>query len=171
MNTASHHDHIEVPRGPLLGIAALLAIAIVAAALARWASGGQSPSAPTAPVVAERALRFVDQPDGGIEVRQADTAGALVRRIAPGEEPFVRGALRALVRVRRGAGIDMVPPFRLEAHADGRLTLQDDATGQRIDLESFGPAQAAPFAALLAPRTSATTVATTAGPAGAGAAR
>ncbi|MBC7781542.1 MAG: photosynthetic complex assembly protein PuhC, partial [Proteobacteria bacterium] len=37
----------------------------------------------------------------------------------------------------------------LIGRADGRLTLADPATGQRIDLESFGPTNAAVFARLI----------------------
>jgi hypothetical protein len=36
----------------------------------------------------------------------------------------------------------------LIGRTDGRLTLQDPSTGQRIDLESFGPTNAAVFASL-----------------------
>jgi hypothetical protein len=38
----------------------------------------------------------------------------------------------------------------LQAHADGSLTLDDPSTGERINLESFGPTQRATFAALQA---------------------
>ena len=38
----------------------------------------------------------------------------------------------------------------LTARADGRLTLVDPATSERVDLESFGPTNAAVFAQLLA---------------------
>mgnify|MGYP006276983711 CR=1 FL=1 len=47
----------------------------------------------------------------------------------------------------RGQGAEQ--PFQLIARADGRLTLADPVTGQRIDLESFGPANAGVFARLL----------------------
>ena len=40
-------------------------------------------------------------------------------------------------------------PFKLIARTDGRLTLFDPVTGQRIDLESFGPTNAAVFAPFL----------------------
>jgi hypothetical protein len=38
------------------------------------------------------------------------------------------------------------------AHPDGRLTLQDPATGRNLDLLAFGPTNAALFARLLAAR-------------------
>jgi putative photosynthetic complex assembly protein len=63
-----------------------------------------------------------------------------------GEAGFFRGALRGLARERRRAGLGSEQPFQLIGRADGRLTLADPATGQRIDLESFGPTNAAVFA-------------------------
>jgi len=36
------------------------------------------------------------------------------------------------------------------ARTDGRITLMDPATGQRIDLESFGPTNTAEFARFFA---------------------
>ena len=152
MNSAAHHHDIAVPRGPLLAIAALLAFTLVAVGTSHWLRGAASPSAPTAAVVAQRLLQFTDRADGGITVRQVPE-GTLVRDVPPGGEPFLRGALRALVRERRSQGQGAALPFQLMAHADGRLTLVDTATQQRLDLASFGPTQAAAFAQLLpAPR-------------------
>jgi putative photosynthetic complex assembly protein len=68
-----------------------------------------------------------------------------------GEQGFLRGALRSLVRERRRRGGDASAPFTLIGRADGRLTLADATTGQRIDLESFGPTNAAVFARWLTP--------------------
>ena len=68
-----------------------------------------------------------------------------------GEQGFLRGALRALARERRVRGLGSEQPFQLIARTDGRLTLADPATGQRIDLESFGPVNAGAFAVLLGP--------------------
>jgi hypothetical protein len=42
-------------------------------------------------------------------------------------------------------------PFELIAHSNGRLTLVDPATGQRIDLESFGPSNSSKFEQFLTP--------------------
>jgi len=67
-----------------------------------------------------------------------------------GEQGFVRGVLRALSRERHSRGIGSEPPFKLVAHVDGRVTLMDPATGERIDLGSFGPTNIAEFARFLA---------------------
>ena len=95
-------------------------------------------------------LRFEDRPDGSIAVIDAKPAAGLLERVQ-GEQGFLRGSLRALARERRmRERRRRLPPFELlAARADGRLTLMDPATGARIDLESFGPTNAAVFARLL----------------------
>ena len=149
------------PALPLAGLGALLLVAVTAVALTRW-----WPALPTSPapasqavesaasafgaVVAARALRFYDRSDGGIDVVDAASA-AHVDTVAPGSNGFVRGALRGLAqeRKRRGLGDDV--PFELRAHAGGALVLADPATGRRIELASFGPANAGAFARWLVP--------------------
>jgi putative photosynthetic complex assembly protein len=58
--------------------------------------------------------------------------------------------LRALTRERKQREMGSEAPFELIAQADGRLTLHDPATGKRVELESFGPTNAANFSRLLA---------------------
>ena len=147
MTTHSHDVH--VPRGPLLAAALLIGATLLAVGGVRL-SGVDMSSRSAAPVVAERELRFEDQPDGSVRVLDARRPDAApVGMIDPGSGGFLRGALRALVRTRRMAGLGAETPFRLVAHADGRLTLEDPATRERVDLESFGPTNAAAFARLL----------------------
>jgi putative photosynthetic complex assembly protein len=150
MTTAHRHD-LAIPRGPIIGGAALIGATLIAVAAVRLA-GVDISSRSQAPAVAERQLHFDDLPDGSISVRDADAApGTVLRVVPPGGDGFLRGTLRALVRQRRLAEVGPQAPFRLTAHADGRLTLDDPATGQRIDLEAFGPTNAAVFAELLPP--------------------
>ena len=70
-------------------------------------------------------------------------SGARIETVT-GEQGVLRGALRGLARERKRRDLGSAQPFVLISHADGRLTLVDPATGQRIDLESFGPAEAIP---------------------------
>jgi putative photosynthetic complex assembly protein len=135
------------PRWFLYGAGGLILISLLSVALVRITGNG--PDQRAAPAAQERPLRFTDRPDGGIAVVDA-TTGALVADIH-GEQGFLRGALRALARERKARGLGSEQPFQLIARTDGRLTLADPATGQRIDLESFGPANAGAFAALLGP--------------------
>jgi putative photosynthetic complex assembly protein len=138
-----------VPRGPLLGAWGLVALTLVAVAAVRLTDDGPAP-APLADTIAARELRFEDRPGGGVAVYDARD-GALVDTLVAGGDGFVRGALRSLARERRGHGIGSEPPVRLSAYADGRLVLEDPATGRRIDLAAFGPTNSAAFARFLSP--------------------
>jgi putative photosynthetic complex assembly protein len=135
------------PRAPLLGAALLLLFALGAVSVVRLTGVGAS-RMPDAPAVVARDLRFEDRPDGSIAV--VDARDGYVVDIATGANGFLRGTLRGLVRERKRQGIGSELPFRLIARADGRLTLEDPATGRRIDLESFGPTNAGVFGQLLA---------------------
>lgn len=134
-----------MPRGPLLVIAALLLVVLAGVASVRLS--GTSIREPDASAIAVRSLRFEDRPDGSVAVLDART-GLQVESVQ-GEAGFLRGALRAMARERRKQGLGAEPAFDLIARADGRLTLSDPATGERVDLESFGPTNAGTFARLL----------------------
>jgi putative photosynthetic complex assembly protein len=99
-----------------------------------------------APVSWKRSLRFEDRPNGDVAVVDPETQLEVSR--FQGEQGFVRGTLRTLSRERMRRGIGAGPAFELVGHTDGRLTLQDPATGIRIDLESFGPTNMSSFAHL-----------------------
>ena len=135
------------PRWVLMCAGGILAFTLIAVGLVRITGNG--PDQLAAAMVAERFLRFDDNADGGVSVIDAST-GQLVT-VLRGEQGFVRGSLRALTRERHVRGIGAQPPFQLIARTDNRLTLFDPATGQRIDLESFGPTNAGAFARLLDP--------------------
>ena len=94
----------------------------------------------------QRTLRFEDRPNGDVAVLEGQTTVEITRYV--GEQGFVRGILRTLSRERMRRGIGSGPTFELIGHTDGRLTLFDPATGQRINLESFGPTNMASFAKL-----------------------
>ena len=72
--------------------------------------------------------------------------------MAPETNGFLRGTMRGLARERKRLGVSPAIPFDLIGRADGRLTLVDPGTGRRVDLESFGPENAAVFAALMTAR-------------------
>jgi putative photosynthetic complex assembly protein len=103
-----------------------------------------------APPLQTRPLHFEDRADGSIAILDARD-GRELDLIAPGSNGFLRSAMRGLARERKRQGLGAETPFLLIARADGRLTLHDPATERRIDLESFGPTNAAAFAHLLAP--------------------
>jgi putative photosynthetic complex assembly protein len=136
----------KFPRGVLLFGAVLLAGAIAAAAIGRAVGPATYPPEGTA--LAARALAFADEADGAVSVREAGRE-APIARIEPGTGAFIRATLRGLVRARRLDGHGADPAFLLTAWSDGRLTLQDQATGRMIDINAFGPTQVEAFARLL----------------------
>ena len=135
------------PKWILYFAGGLISLSLISVSLIRLTGNG--PDQLAAAAVAERLLRFSDMANGGISVTDGVT-GAVVAELR-GEQGFVRGALRALTRERRARDIGATPPFKLTAHIDGRLTLADPSTGQRIDLESFGPTNSGEFLRFLEP--------------------
>jgi putative photosynthetic complex assembly protein len=131
-----------VPPGAVFGLGVLLLLSFAAVALTRLSD--KAIREPDAAAVAVRELRFLDTAEGDVAVIDAKS-GARVDTMR-GEQGFLRGTLRGLARERKRRDLGPEPAFQLIARADGRLTLADPATGQRIDLESFGPTNAAVFA-------------------------
>ncbi|TNF53158.1 MAG: photosynthetic complex assembly protein PuhC [Burkholderiales bacterium] len=107
----------------------------------------QAPVAQAMAVSWERSLRFEDRSNGDIAVFDAG-GGSEPVAVFSGEQGFLRGSLRALARerLRRGQGPEV--PFLLQGHPDGRVTLSDPASGERIHLESFGPTNVAVYSQL-----------------------
>lgn len=130
------------PQAPLIGVAALFAMTIGMA----FVGGTRAPE--TATVVWQRALIFEDRADGAVTVREP-TATAPFAVLEPGTNGFIRSALRGMARERLRDAYGPETPFRLVSWNDGRLTLDDPATGRRIDIKAFGHTQAEAFAHLL----------------------
>jgi putative photosynthetic complex assembly protein len=133
------------PRWVLWATAGLLAFTLGGVALVRITGNG--PDQLAAATLSERLLRFEDRPNGGVAVIDGET-GQLLTTMT-GEQGFLRGAIRALARDRNARKIGAEQPFKLISRTDGRLTLFDPVSGQRVDLESFGPTNAAVFAPFL----------------------
>ena len=133
------------PRWVLWTTAFLLLFTLGSVALVRITGNG--PDQLAAATLSERLLRFEDSANGGVAVIDGET-GQLLTTMT-GEQGFLRGSLRALARDRIARKVGPEQPFKLIARTDGRLTLFDPVTGQRIDLESFGPTNAGVFAPFL----------------------
>ncbi len=133
--------HRSFPQAPLFGVAAVLVVAIGLA----WI--GAAPAPQDGVALRSQELIFADRADGAVTVhvpgRQAPIAV-----LPPGTNGFARAALRGLARERWREEQGPEVPFRLTAWDDGRLTLDDPATGRRLDLKAFGPTQAEAFARL-----------------------
>jgi len=59
------------------------------------------------------------------------------------------GRAGRLARTRRSEGIGSEDPFHLASWSDGRLTLDDPATGRHLELEAFGSLNTEVFGRLL----------------------
>lgn len=134
-----------VRRWPQRVVFAMIGLALVVAVAGRLA--GPRPVEQTGTVVAARDLRFADRADGAVVVTDAGT-GRVVD-VLEGEQGFIRATMRGLVRARHSEGIGAAEPFRLQAWTDGRLTLDDAATGRHLELQAFGSLNVATFARLL----------------------
>jgi putative photosynthetic complex assembly protein len=139
-------DSRPFPRGPLIGAAVIIAVSLITAGSARLLRT-HSPAPPT-PVVTARYLRFADRPDYAVAVYDIHSDRPIAV-VPPGTNGFLRAALRGLARDRKRDGGSGEAPFRLTALTDGRLTLQDTVTGDRVELEAFGAANEKVFARLL----------------------
>ncbi len=131
------------PRPLVLGLFAAAGLAVTAAATVHGA--GAPPADGTA--VATRDLRFEDRADGAVLV--FDGSASTPFQVVTGENGFLRGTLRGMARTRHSEGLGGAAPFRLSAWRDGRLTLDDPATGRHVELEAFGATNAGTFARFL----------------------
>ncbi len=144
----SHNHNEKFPRGALIGAAGLIGISLVATAAARIV--GTPSMIPASSAVAVRDLKFADRADGGVDVFEGSGVRP-VDTVTPGSNAFLRATLRGLAQQRKREALGDAVPFRLTAWADGRLTLDDPATGRHVELEAFGHTNAAAFARLLTP--------------------
>lgn len=135
------------PKGVLIAVAALLGFTIVMISIARL-TGLMMPQAPVTAEVLSRDIRFLDQADGSMIVRDVAT-GELIQTLPPGGEGFIRGVLRSMARQRKGYDATVAEPFHLARRESGDLTLFDPTTGILLDLRAFGATNEAAFAALM----------------------
>lgn len=91
-----------------------------------------------------RMIAFLGSPDDGVTVVDART-GAEIDRFEAGAGGFVNGFLRGSGHDRGLVGAPPETPYRLTRWQDGRLTLEDPATGTVMALEAFGQDNAAAF--------------------------
>lgn len=136
-----------IPRGILVAASLLIGTALVATATARFGDVGTT-RMPAATAVSVAQLHFTDRADGGIDVRNANS-GALIDDVEPGTNGFLRSTMRGLARERNRSGIGREQPFVLTRWNNGTLSLEDPATGRKINLEAFGSTNSAVFARLM----------------------
>jgi len=134
----------RIPPGILLSAGALLLFALLAASLSRTTDLGAS-RVPQPDIAGRVQVRFTDGIDGSVVVLRAHT-DAVVTRLQPGTNGFVRGVMRGLARERRQNEVGQQAAFEIAQTVDGKLLLFDPSTGRRIDLQAFGPVNMEAFA-------------------------
>ncbi|WP_132254552.1 photosynthetic complex assembly protein PuhC [Methylobacterium segetis] len=140
-------ESVPVAAPALVGAGALIAFTLLAVAVGRTGGVGITEK-PEANPVASLALTVEDRSDGAITLHEAGS-DRLVALVAPGQDGFLRATLRGFGQARLRAGHGRAEPFRLTRYDDGSLTLSDEATGRRVNLEAFGATNAGAFAKLL----------------------
>ena len=144
--SAEAWGHGPFPRGALVIAGLAVGGALLLATLSRI--GDTTPARDTTPSLAYRDLHFVDMADGGVSV--IDVAnGQQVGLVAPGTGGFLRATVRGLASERKHEGVGAEVPFRLAAHVDGQITLDDPATHRELALMAFGHSNAEVFAGML----------------------
>jgi putative photosynthetic complex assembly protein len=134
------------PRWQLMTAGIVLGGVLLLSATARLTDFTASRTHPA--VIAAYDLQFHDLPNGGVAVIDAPS-GRTVAQIAARDDGFLRTTMRVLAGGRARDHISSDKPFRLTQLAGGRLELTDLATGQRVELEAFGPSNVAEFTHLL----------------------
>lgn len=145
------HEDISLPRGALLGLALLIAISLSAVVAVKLIGGHEQIKPVSGAVINSRDLRFVDLGGGRVAIYDWP-GGGLVDTLDAGTDNFIRGVIRGLARERRGIGAGDSVPFRISRFDNGRLTLEDRATGRVLVLEAFGATNAHAFGRLLKTR-------------------
>jgi putative photosynthetic complex assembly protein len=129
-----------------LGAAGLVLLTVVGVGLhqhLKFSSGQTAVAvADSSPIIASRALKFVDEGGGatafGGKVSVFDPAtGTRITDLVQ-TDGFVRAVLGSLnyERVKRRLAAEAI--FTLVARADGKLTLEDPVTGSAVNLGAFG---------------------------------
>jgi len=141
-----HHGE-NIPRGVLIAAGVLIVFALAATYYARSTDVG-AVRLPTLQAYQTLRLHFTDKDDGGIAVTNADD-GALLVTLSPGSNGFLRSMVRGLARARSRGDIGAEPPFTLTRWTNGTMSLIDETTGRRVELDAFGATQAEVFANIL----------------------
>ena len=143
------HDE-TIPRILVRAMFGLVVFSVIAVLIGQNTGMGLRLTPEAAPVE-QRMLAFEDQLDGATVVLDHET-GAKVALLPADGDGFVRGVLRGLTRDRALTRMEETNVYLLTAWDDGRLSIEDPATGQRFDLNSFGRDNLAAFARFLKSR-------------------
>jgi putative photosynthetic complex assembly protein len=153
MSHAVHHDP-TVPRGALIGAAAVLLFTMAMAGATRVgliphsADPDASRAAQNVLPAQSRELRFADRADGAVVVTDANS-GDTVKVVEFGQGGFLRATMRRMAKARIAAGKGAEPPFKLTLWENGALSLSDPETGRNAEIHGFGADHSKIFADML----------------------
>lgn len=154
-SVTAHPDPHAISMNAIKAVWALVGVVLALVIVVRL-MGWTALELPASDPVASQTLSFSGIDPGttslevpiGVRVQGGDSVV-----LAAGEHTFIRGILRATSRQRMLAGVPQEAPYRLVYWDDGRLALEDLATGEIVDLTGFGASNVASFAQLLQPGT------------------
>ncbi|MCZ8260212.1 MAG: photosynthetic complex assembly protein PuhC [Beijerinckiaceae bacterium] len=121
----------------LAGAGGLMALALVSAGIGRYQKSVNGP-APMLPVVAEVSIRFDGQQDGSMLIRRLPD-DRVIEHLPTDGSGFMRGIHRSLNRDRAMRQLDPAAPYLLVRRTNGRQAVIDPLSGERIELDGFGP--------------------------------
>lgn len=153
MTDQAHPAHAEAPHReaiPVVLLRAMLLLALSSLALVTYARVTDRPLVGTpdpAPVVATTQLILDGNRLGDVTVRTAD--GTLIADHNATEAGFISVIWRALARERQIHKVEGNPPVQIQKLANGRMALNDPASGWHVELGFFGDQNAARFEELL----------------------
>ncbi len=153
MSQTVNHDP-TVPRGALIGAAAVLLFSMAMAGATRvgWIPHSADPDASRAAQKVQpaksRELLFADRADGAVVVTDAST-GENVKVVEFGQGGFLRATMRLMAKTRIAAGQGAELPFKLTLWENGALSLSDPQTGREAEIHGFGADHSKIFADML----------------------
>lgn len=153
MSQTVNHDP-TVPRGALIGAAAVLLFSMAMAGATRvgWIPHSADPDASRAAQKVQpaksRELLFADRADGAVVVTDAIT-GENVKVVEFGQGGFLRATMRRMAKARIAAGKGAELPFKLTLWENGALSLSDPQTGREAEIHGFGADHSKIFADML----------------------
>ncbi len=140
-------DREMIPMGLIYACIALALGALVLVSYAQYADVPNVGQPAAAPVVAEKMIRLEGARDGSVVV--TDMASGRTASFAANESGFISVITRGLDRKRMIARVEGNPAVRLVEYENGRLAIDDPASGWHAELAYFGATNRDAFAQLL----------------------
>lgn len=142
-----NRDKEMIPSVLLKAMAMLAVCSLVIVAYATFTDRPLTGVPAPAPVVAEREIVVTSDKFGAVEIHAPD--GTLISAMSERDAGFVSVVARGLKRERMLHNVAETETVWLRSYENGRLSLQDAATGWSVELASFGKDNKAAWARLL----------------------